>query len=52
MLQRKAWHPQFRVEELSLDTIKQSLIAARAAEAAKELQATGQNLGNPLKASS
>ncbi|KAL3163301.1 hypothetical protein ABBQ32_009693 [Trebouxia sp. C0010 RCD-2024] len=44
IMARKAWHPQFRVEELSLDTIKQQLVAARAAEAAKELQATGQNL--------
>lgn len=41
LLQRKAWHPLFNLEDLSLETIKCNLDAARAAEAAKELNETG-----------
>ena len=41
LLQRKAWHPLFKLEDLSLETIKRNLDAARAAEAAKELNETG-----------
>ena len=41
LLQRKAWHPLFNLKDLSLETIKRNLDAARAAEAAKELNETG-----------
>lgn len=41
LLQKKAWHPLFRLDELSLDTIKRNLDAARAAEATKQLNDTG-----------
>ncbi|KAL0027014.1 hypothetical protein WJX79_008750 [Trebouxia sp. C0005] len=41
VMERKAWHPLFNLEDLSLETIKRNLDAARAAEAAKELNETG-----------
>ena len=44
-LQMKAWHPLFKIDELSLETIKRNLVAARATEAAKQLDAKGQNPG-------
>jgi len=48
LLQRKAWHPLFNLEDLSLETIKRNLDAARAAEAAKELNETGIAAGDTL----
>lgn len=50
VLQRKAWHPLFKVDELSVDMIKRNLEVAQAAEAAKELKETGLVIGESCKA--
>ena len=50
-LQKKTWHPLFRVDDLTLTTIKRNLVAARAAEATKELQAKGQTVGKDMQPS-
>ena len=47
-MQRKAWHPLFKVEQLSLDVIKKNLDVARATEATKELNKTGMVVGESL----
>lgn len=44
-LQRKAWHPDFKVGELTLDVIKQNLELARAEEAARAVSETGVAFG-------
>ena len=47
-MQRKAWHPLFKVEQLSVDIIKKNLDVARVTEAAKELNDTGVVVGESL----
>ena len=44
-VQRKAWHPQFKVEELTLAVIKQNLEVARAEEATRAVNETGVAFG-------